>query len=47
MKVFEAVQCPFLMKNLMYTLLDVFLLEIFAPDPEVATQLGGLDSMRI
>jgi hypothetical protein len=46
LRILEAIQCPFLMKNLAFSLLDLLLLEVFPGDPDMALLLEGLDSMR-
>ena len=45
LKVLEALQCPLLTKNLIYTLLDLLLLELFPHDPELTSLLEGLVSL--
>lgn len=42
LRVLEALQCPLLLKNLAYCLLDLLLLELFPQDPEVTSLLHGL-----
>ena len=46
MRVYEALQCQFLMKNLSYTIMDLLLLELFPQDAELNQLLDGLESLQ-